>query len=138
MIIESRTRFCEEWTWILVLCLGFCEEWTKLGLTMPWFFLIKLKLIVNNERGFWVGGMRVKIAMETEDSSRMTWFQGTVSSACASENGPWRMLQVFFVCVVLCDWWIAWSLRQFGYNRLVGEGNKINQGNKRELNVCVS
>ncbi|GLT41391.1 hypothetical protein SLA2020_154580 [Shorea laevis] len=46
----------------------------------------------------WVDGMRVKMAVETEDSSRMSWFQGTVDSA-APERGcwgasPWGMLQV--------------------------------------------
>ncbi|GAB2217567.1 hypothetical protein Drorol1_Dr00000766 [Drosera rotundifolia] len=47
----------------------------------------------------WSAGMRVKMAMETEDSSRMTWFQGTVASLKIPDSGlwrgsPWRMLQV--------------------------------------------
>ncbi|XP_027338538.1 auxin response factor 17-like [Abrus precatorius] len=47
----------------------------------------------------WGPGMRVKMAMETDDSSRMTWFQGTVSCVSVNENGqwrysPWRMLQI--------------------------------------------
>ncbi|XP_072974432.1 auxin response factor 17-like [Typha angustifolia] len=47
----------------------------------------------------WTPGMRIKMPTETEDSSRMTWFQGTVSSVTVKETGPWarspwRMLQV--------------------------------------------
>ncbi|KAL8162402.1 LOW QUALITY PROTEIN: hypothetical protein V2J09_013891 [Rumex salicifolius] len=48
---------------------------------------------------YWTAGMRVKMAMETEDSSRMTWLQGTVSSVSVPDCGtwqrsPWRMLQI--------------------------------------------
>ncbi|RZB71463.1 auxin response factor 17-like [Glycine soja] len=57
-------------------------------------FVVSAEVVEESMKCAWVGGMRVKISMETEDSSRMTWYQGTVSSACASENGPWRMLQV--------------------------------------------
>ncbi|XP_027332667.1 auxin response factor 17-like isoform X2 [Abrus precatorius] len=57
-------------------------------------FVVKAEIVEEAMKIMWVGGMRVKMGMETEDSSRMTWFQGTVSSASASENGPWRMLQV--------------------------------------------
>ncbi|GMH17436.1 hypothetical protein Nepgr_019277 [Nepenthes gracilis] len=57
---------------------------------------------VKVERGlsvYWSTGTRVKMAMESEDSSRMTWFQGTVSSVVIPDCGlwcgsPWRMLQV--------------------------------------------
>jgi len=72
-------------------------------------FVVSAEVVEESMKCAWVGGMRVKISMETEDSSRMTWYQGTVSSACASENGPWRMLQVCFVCIVFCDFGIAWS-----------------------------
>ncbi|CAI0408255.1 unnamed protein product [Linum tenue] len=48
---------------------------------------------------FWSAGARVKMAVESEDLSRTTWFQGTVASAvvpgCGPWQGsPWRMLQV--------------------------------------------
>ncbi|CAN8234094.1 unnamed protein product [Cochlearia groenlandica] len=46
----------------------------------------------------WVPGMRVKMAMETEDSSRITWFQGTVSSTRhltgPLRKSPWKQLQI--------------------------------------------
>ncbi|CAI0447767.1 unnamed protein product [Linum tenue] len=47
---------------------------------------------------FWSAGTRVKMAVESEDLSRATWFQGTVASAvvpgCGPWQGsPWRMLQ---------------------------------------------
>lgn len=62
-------------------------------------FVVKAEVVEEALNVFWTGGMRVKMAMETEDSSRMTWFQGTISGACVPDNGPWqgspwRMLQV--------------------------------------------
>ncbi|XP_010558677.1 PREDICTED: auxin response factor 16-like [Tarenaya hassleriana] len=47
----------------------------------------------------WCLGMRFKMAFETEDSSRISWFMGTVSSVNVSDpirwpNSPWRLLQV--------------------------------------------
>ncbi|KAK7385254.1 hypothetical protein VNO78_30968 [Psophocarpus tetragonolobus] len=57
-------------------------------------FVVSAEVVEEAMKCAWVSGMRVKIGLETEDSSRMTWFQGTVSSASNSDNGPWRMLQV--------------------------------------------
>ncbi|KAK1361637.1 hypothetical protein POM88_046111 [Heracleum sosnowskyi] len=44
----------------------------------------------------WMVGAKVKMALETEDLSRMTWMQGTVSkiNQGGSKNTPWKMLQV--------------------------------------------
>ncbi|XP_015057040.1 auxin response factor 17 [Solanum pennellii] len=47
----------------------------------------------------WTVGMRVKMAVEAEDSSRTACYQGTVSSVILNESGPWRgspwrMLQI--------------------------------------------
>lgn len=56
-------------------------------------FVVSAEVVERAVKFAWVGGLRVKFGMETEDSSRMTWFQGTVCSA-SYENGPWRMLQV--------------------------------------------
>ncbi|KAK8600787.1 hypothetical protein V6N13_059473 [Hibiscus sabdariffa] len=47
----------------------------------------------------WTGGIRVKMTVETEDSSKMSCFQGTVISAASPDSGPWigspwRMLLV--------------------------------------------
>ncbi|XP_010543398.1 PREDICTED: auxin response factor 18-like [Tarenaya hassleriana] len=47
----------------------------------------------------WCPGLRFKMAFETEDSSRISWFMGTVSSAHPADpirwpNSPWRLLQV--------------------------------------------
>ncbi|CAN8326556.1 unnamed protein product [Cochlearia groenlandica] len=47
----------------------------------------------------WCSGMRFKMAFETEDSSRISWFMGTVSAVNISDpirwpNSPWRLLQV--------------------------------------------
>ncbi|XP_051218298.1 auxin response factor 10 [Lolium perenne] len=47
----------------------------------------------------WCAGMRFKMAFETEDSSRISWFMGTVAGVHAADpirwkNSPWRQLQV--------------------------------------------
>ncbi|XP_061339546.1 auxin response factor 17-like [Gastrolobium bilobum] len=57
-------------------------------------FVVKAEVVEEAMKTLWCPGMRVKMSMETEDCSRMTWFQGTVSSVSAPDNGPWRMLQV--------------------------------------------
>ncbi|XP_038704495.1 auxin response factor 17 isoform X2 [Tripterygium wilfordii] len=62
-------------------------------------FVVRAEAVEAALNVFWTPGMRVKMAMETEDSSKMTWFQGTVAAASVPESGPWcgspwRMLQV--------------------------------------------
>ncbi|XP_043703478.1 auxin response factor 17-like [Telopea speciosissima] len=62
-------------------------------------FIVKAETVEESRRIFWTAGMRVKMAVETEDSSKMTQFQGTVSSVAIQQPGPWhhspwRMLQV--------------------------------------------
>lgn len=47
----------------------------------------------------WGPGMRIRMAVESEESSRTTWLQGTVSCAAVPEHGRWarslwRMLQI--------------------------------------------
>ncbi|KAK9126022.1 hypothetical protein Scep_014868 [Stephania cephalantha] len=47
----------------------------------------------------WCSGMRFKMAFETEDSSRISWFMGTISSVQVADpirwpGSPWRLLQV--------------------------------------------
>ncbi|XP_011624034.1 auxin response factor 18 [Amborella trichopoda] len=47
----------------------------------------------------WSTGMRFKMAFETEDSSRISWFMGTISGVQVADpvnwpNSPWRVLQV--------------------------------------------
>ncbi|KAK1266298.1 Auxin response factor 22 [Acorus gramineus] len=47
----------------------------------------------------WCSGMRFKMAFETEDSSRISWFMGTISAAHVADpvrwpSSPWRLLQV--------------------------------------------
>ncbi|XWS15067.1 hypothetical protein CRYUN_Cryun35bG0062300 [Craigia yunnanensis] len=62
-------------------------------------FVVRAELVEAGLSIFWTGGIRVKMAVETHDTSRMTWFQGTVVSAAVADSGPWigspwRMLQV--------------------------------------------
>ncbi|KAK4279675.1 hypothetical protein QN277_011415 [Acacia crassicarpa] len=47
----------------------------------------------------WCSGMRFKMPFETEDSSRISWFMGTISSVQVADpirwpGSPWRLLQV--------------------------------------------
>ncbi|MCD9559444.1 hypothetical protein HAX54_017403 [Datura stramonium] len=63
-------------------------------------FVVRAEIVEASSTMFWTVGTRVKMAMETEDSSRTACFQGTVSSVILPESGPWRgspwrMLQAF-------------------------------------------
>ncbi|XVF46331.1 hypothetical protein PTKIN_Ptkin03bG0018600 [Pterospermum kingtungense] len=62
-------------------------------------FCVKASAVRAAMRIPWCSGMRFKMAFETEDSSRISWFMGTVSSVQVADpirwpNSPWRLLQV--------------------------------------------
>ncbi|KAL3628516.1 hypothetical protein CASFOL_027562 [Castilleja foliolosa] len=62
-------------------------------------FCVKADLVKAAMQIRWCSGMRFKMAFETEDSSRISWFMGTVSSAHVADpirwpDSPWRLLQV--------------------------------------------
>ncbi|KAF9613606.1 hypothetical protein IFM89_009432 [Coptis chinensis] len=62
-------------------------------------FCVKASSVRASMRIKWCSGMRFKMAFETEDSSRISWFMGTLSSAQVADpirwpNSPWRYLQV--------------------------------------------
>uniref|UniRef100_A0A1J3G2B5 Auxin response factor n=1 Tax=Noccaea caerulescens TaxID=107243 RepID=A0A1J3G2B5_NOCCA len=62
-------------------------------------FCIKAADVRSAMRIRWCSGMRFKMAFETEDSSRISWFMGTVSAVQVADpirwpNSPWRLLQV--------------------------------------------
>ncbi|KAK4359034.1 hypothetical protein RND71_021263 [Anisodus tanguticus] len=62
-------------------------------------FVVNAEIVEASSSMFWTVGMRVKMAVEKEDSSRTACFQGTVSSVILPESGPWRgspwrMLQI--------------------------------------------
>nr|WIW57976.1 auxin response factor 16 [Allium sativum] len=62
-------------------------------------FCVKVGAVRAAMRVQWCPGMRFKMAFETEDSSRISWFMGTISSVHAADpihwpNSPWRLLQV--------------------------------------------
>ncbi|KAK1429169.1 hypothetical protein QVD17_11373 [Tagetes erecta] len=62
-------------------------------------FVVKASSLDAALRVQWCVGMRFKMAFETEDSSRISWFMGTVSSVQVVDpffwpNSPWRLLQV--------------------------------------------
>ncbi|XP_057426953.1 auxin response factor 18-like [Lotus japonicus] len=62
-------------------------------------FCVKTSLVESAMQIRWCSGMRFKMAFETEDSSRISWFMGIVSSVQVADpllwpNSPWRLLQV--------------------------------------------
>lgn len=64
-------------------------------------FVVKASAVKAAMRIQWCSGMRFKMPFETEDSSRISWFMGTISSVQVDDpfhwpNSPWRLLQVHF------------------------------------------
>ncbi|KAK1307986.1 Auxin response factor 18 [Acorus calamus] len=62
-------------------------------------FCVRSGLVRAAMRIQWCSGMRFKMAFETEDSSRISWFMGTISAVQVADpvrwpNSPWRLLQV--------------------------------------------
>ncbi|XP_076910842.1 auxin response factor 18-like [Bidens hawaiensis] len=62
-------------------------------------FCVKAATVKAAMRIQWCPGMRFKMAFETEDSSRISWFMGTIASVQVDDqinwpNSPWRLLQV--------------------------------------------
>ncbi|KAL5844190.1 hypothetical protein ACOSQ4_010148 [Xanthoceras sorbifolium] len=62
-------------------------------------FIVNAEIVEASMEIFWTAGVRVKMVTETEDSSRVTWFQGTIRDASMPNSGPWcgspwRMLEV--------------------------------------------
>jgi len=74
-------------------------------------FCVKASAVRAAMQVQWCAGMRFKMAFETEDSSRISWFMGTVSSVQVADpihwpNSPWRLLQVlafseYWTCLYL-------------------------------------
>ncbi|CAI8614597.1 unnamed protein product [Vicia faba] len=61
-------------------------------------FFVKTSSIRTALQIRWCCGMRFKMAFETEDSSRISWFMGTITSVQAADpawpDSLWRLLQV--------------------------------------------
>lgn len=59
-------------------------------------FVVNAEMVESSMNLQWNAGTRIKMSRETEDSLRMTWSHGTVSSIHDHHSGrsPWRMLQV--------------------------------------------
>ncbi|CAL0321397.1 unnamed protein product [Lupinus luteus] len=62
-------------------------------------YCVKASLIEAALHNRWCSGMRFKMPFETEDSSRISWFMGTISSVQVADplswpTSPWRLLQV--------------------------------------------
>lgn len=63
-------------------------------------FFVKASAVRAAMQIQWCSGMRFKMAFETEDSSRISWFMGTISAVQVADpirwpNSPWRLLQVY-------------------------------------------
>ncbi|TKY48534.1 Auxin response factor 18 [Spatholobus suberectus] len=62
-------------------------------------FCVRSSAVRGAMRIQWCSGMRFKMPFETEDSSRISWFMGTIASVQVVDpirwpNSPWRLLQV--------------------------------------------
>ncbi|XP_031383307.1 auxin response factor 16-like [Punica granatum] len=62
-------------------------------------FFVKASSVSHSMTIQWCSGMRFKMPFETEDSSRISWFMGTISLVQVADpihwpNSPWRLLQV--------------------------------------------
>ncbi|MBA0633387.1 hypothetical protein Godav_002000 [Gossypium davidsonii] len=62
-------------------------------------FCVKASAVNTAMKVPWCCGMRFKMAFETEDSSRISWFVGTISSVQVADpvrwpDSPWRLLEV--------------------------------------------
>ncbi|KAL6899438.1 hypothetical protein ACP4OV_006096 [Aristida adscensionis] len=62
-------------------------------------FCVRAAAVRAAMRVQWAPGMRFKMAFETEDSSRISWFMGTVAGVQVADpirwpQSPWRLLQV--------------------------------------------
>ncbi|XP_065856188.1 auxin response factor 18-like isoform X2 [Euphorbia lathyris] len=62
-------------------------------------FCVKASMVKTALQIRWCSGMRFKMGFETEDSSRTSWFMGTISSVQVADpfrwpDSPWRLLQV--------------------------------------------
>ncbi|KAG2723509.1 hypothetical protein I3843_02G151100 [Carya illinoinensis] len=62
-------------------------------------FFVKASAVRAAMQIQWSAGMRFKMPFETEDSSRISWFMGTISSVQVADpvrwpDSPWRLLQV--------------------------------------------
>lgn len=70
-------------------------------------FCVKASLVKAAMRIQWCSGTRFKMAFETDDSSRISWFMGTVASVQVADqvrwpNSPWRLLEVYsYIYIVI-------------------------------------
>lgn len=83
-------------------------------------FCVEAGLVKSALEHSWYVGMRFKMAFETEDSSRISWFMGTIAAVQPTDpvlwpNSPWRVLQVRvhfvpwnFICLSLLSHALYW------------------------------
>ncbi|KAK4776257.1 hypothetical protein SAY86_004945 [Trapa natans] len=62
-------------------------------------FVVSAYSLSHSMKVQWSSGMRFKMPFETEDSSRISWFMGTISLVQVADpirwpDSPWRLLQV--------------------------------------------
>ncbi|XP_062226189.1 auxin response factor 8-like [Phragmites australis] len=62
-------------------------------------FCVRAAVVTAAMHVQWCPGIRFKMAFETEDSSRISWFMGTIAGVQAADpvrwpQSPWRLLQV--------------------------------------------
>jgi len=62
-------------------------------------FIVRAAAVKESMQAPWCPGLRFKMAFETEDLSRISWFMGTVAGVEPADparwpQSPWRLLQV--------------------------------------------
>lgn len=68
-------------------------------------FFVRASAVRSAMQTQWCPGMRFKMPFETEDSSRISWFMGTIFSVQVSDpicwpKSPWRLLQVIYALIL--------------------------------------
>jgi hypothetical protein len=62
-------------------------------------FCVRADAVKESMRAPWCPGLRFKMAFETEDLSRISWFMGAIAGVEPADperwpQSPWRLLQV--------------------------------------------
>ena len=93
-------------------------------------FFVQAQAVRTSLQQRWAPGLRFKMAVETEDASRVSWFVGTVSKVGELEplrwpNSPWKILQVLvYVCLLgvsaYCNLIICIAQRDLTLHGIIG------------------
>jgi hypothetical protein len=107
-------------------------------------FCVRAAAVHAAVRVQWCPGMRFKMAFETEDSSRISWFMGTVAGVQVADpvrwpQSPWRLLQVNTTSLLLSYYYDCTNLRaRRSHLKLAGELGRAGPLAEREAGEPVA